>query len=160
MSEIIFEVTEDEVDGGYSASAIGYGIHTQGDSVEDVRRNVREAVDCYFDETMARPTITRLRRRPRALGKPSASRLRLAQTLFPVFPSRSSQTETILPIDNLGRATSFQTPCRRVRTLPVRNLTSVDRLHRFASKSHLTASFPPLARHRTREGSETRECPK
>lgn len=33
MSEIIFEVTEDEVDGGYSASAIGYGIHTQGDSV-------------------------------------------------------------------------------------------------------------------------------
>ena len=33
MSEIIFEVTEDEVDGGYSASAIGYGIHTQGDSI-------------------------------------------------------------------------------------------------------------------------------
>ena len=32
-SEIIFEVTEDEVDGGYSASALGYGIHTQGDSV-------------------------------------------------------------------------------------------------------------------------------
>ncbi len=31
MSEIIFEVTEDEVDGGYSASAVGYGIHTQGD---------------------------------------------------------------------------------------------------------------------------------
>ena len=30
MSEIIFEVTEDEVDGGHSASAIGYGIHTLG----------------------------------------------------------------------------------------------------------------------------------
>ena len=45
MSEIIFEVTEDEVDGGYSASAIGYGIHTQGDSMEEIRRNVREAVD-------------------------------------------------------------------------------------------------------------------
>ena len=29
MTEIIFEVTEDEVDGGYSASAVGYGIHTQ-----------------------------------------------------------------------------------------------------------------------------------
>ncbi len=41
MSEIIFEVIEDEVDGGYSASAIGYGIHTQGDSVEEIRRNVR-----------------------------------------------------------------------------------------------------------------------
>ena len=30
-SEIIFEVTEDEVDGGFSASALGYGIHTQAD---------------------------------------------------------------------------------------------------------------------------------
>lgn len=28
-TEIIFEVTEDETDGGYSASALGYGIHTQ-----------------------------------------------------------------------------------------------------------------------------------
>ena len=59
-TEIIFEVTEDEVDGGYSASALGYGIHTQADSVEEVRRNVREAVDCYFDETMERPGLIRL----------------------------------------------------------------------------------------------------
>ena len=51
MSEIIFEVTEDEVDGGYSASAIGYGIHTQGDSMDEIRRNVKEAIDCYFDLT-------------------------------------------------------------------------------------------------------------
>ena len=28
MSEIIFEVREDEVDGGYTAAALGYGIHT------------------------------------------------------------------------------------------------------------------------------------
>ncbi|WP_419166838.1 type II toxin-antitoxin system HicB family antitoxin [Candidatus Palauibacter sp.] len=59
-SEIIFEVTEDEADGGYSASALGYGIHTQGDSAEEIRRNVREGVDCYFDETMAKPGIIRL----------------------------------------------------------------------------------------------------
>ena len=59
-TEIIFEVTEDGVDGGYCASALGYGIHTQGDSVEEVRRNVREAVDCYFDETMLRPGLIRL----------------------------------------------------------------------------------------------------
>ena len=57
MKEIIFEVTEDEVDGGYSASALGYGIHTQGDSIEDIRSNIREAVDCYFDETMPRPKL-------------------------------------------------------------------------------------------------------
>ena len=45
--EIIFEVREDEVDGGYAASALGVGIHTQGETLEDVRANVREAVACY-----------------------------------------------------------------------------------------------------------------
>ncbi|MCY4156158.1 MAG: 2-oxoisovalerate dehydrogenase [Gammaproteobacteria bacterium] len=59
-TEIIFEVNEDESNGGYSASALGYGIHTQGDSIEELRRNVKEAVDCYFDETMARPRLIRL----------------------------------------------------------------------------------------------------
>lgn len=52
MSEIIFEITEDELDSGYSASALGYGIHTQGDSLDEIRRNVREAVDCYFEDTV------------------------------------------------------------------------------------------------------------
>ncbi len=60
MTEITFEVTEDEVDGGFSASALGYGIHTQGDSVEEIHRNVKEAVDCYFDDTMPRPKLIRL----------------------------------------------------------------------------------------------------
>ncbi len=46
--------------GSISATALGYGIHTQGDGVEDVRRNVREAVDCYFDDTMDRPSVIRL----------------------------------------------------------------------------------------------------
>lgn len=59
-SEIIFEVSEDEVDGGFSASALGYGIHTQGDSIEELRVNVKEAVDCYFDETERRPVFVRL----------------------------------------------------------------------------------------------------
>ena len=61
MTEIIFEVTEDEADGGYSASALGYGIHTQGDSVEEIRSNVKEAVDCYFDDAMPRPKLVLLR---------------------------------------------------------------------------------------------------
>ncbi len=59
-SEIIFEVTEDEVDGGYSASALGYGIHTQAETTEELRCNVREAVECYFDDTMQRPSLIRL----------------------------------------------------------------------------------------------------
>lgn len=60
MNEIIFEVSEDEADGGYNASALGYGIHTQGKSLEELRNMVREAVDCYFDETMEAPKIIRL----------------------------------------------------------------------------------------------------
>ncbi len=60
MTEIIFEVTEDEVDGGYAAAALGYGIHTQGDSVEGIRDNVKKAVDCYFDDTMPHPKFIRL----------------------------------------------------------------------------------------------------
>jgi len=58
--EIIFEVREDELDGGFNASALGYGIHTQGKNLEELRANVREAVDCYFDETMEAPKIIRL----------------------------------------------------------------------------------------------------
>ncbi len=60
MSEIIFEVQEDEVDGGYNAMALGYGIHTQGDSIAELRAMVKDAVDCYFDETMEAPQIIRL----------------------------------------------------------------------------------------------------
>jgi hypothetical protein len=60
MSEIIFEVREDEVDGGFNAMALGYGIHTQGDTLEELRTMVKEAVDCYFDETMEAPKMIRL----------------------------------------------------------------------------------------------------
>ena len=60
MSEIIFEVHEDEADGGYTASALGYGIHTQGDTLEELRAMVRDAVQCYFDESNPAPKIIRL----------------------------------------------------------------------------------------------------
>ena len=59
-TEIIFEFSEDELDGGHSATAVGFGIHTQGDSIDELRRNVTEAVDCYFGETMERPNVIRL----------------------------------------------------------------------------------------------------
>ena len=60
MSEIIFEVSEDEIEGGYSASALGYGIHTEGETLEELRRNAREAVDCYLTPPMERPKVIRL----------------------------------------------------------------------------------------------------
>ncbi len=57
MSEIIFEVREDEVDGGYTASALGYGIHTQADSLDELCAMVKDAVKCYFDESTQAPKI-------------------------------------------------------------------------------------------------------
>ena len=60
MTEIIFEVREDEVDGGCTASALGVGVHSQGDTLAELRANVKEAVDCYFDETMESPKVIRL----------------------------------------------------------------------------------------------------
>ena len=60
MTEIIFEVSEDEIDGGYSANALGYGIHTEGETLEEIRRNIKEAAECYFDATMKPPGLIRL----------------------------------------------------------------------------------------------------
>ncbi len=58
-SEIIFEVTEAD-EGGYVASALGFGITTQGESLAELRTMVREAVDCYFSDPALAPKIIRL----------------------------------------------------------------------------------------------------
>jgi predicted RNase H-like HicB family nuclease len=60
MDEIIFDVREDEADGGFTASALGYGIHTQGETLEELRAMVRDAVRCYFDEAKSAPKVIRL----------------------------------------------------------------------------------------------------
>jgi len=59
-SELIFEVRDDEIDGGYIARALGYSIFAEAENLNDLRRHVREAVDCYFDESMSAPKIIRL----------------------------------------------------------------------------------------------------
>ena len=60
MTEIIFEVREDDVAGGWLASALGFGIHTEAETMDELRTAVRDAVDCYFDETMDAPKVIRL----------------------------------------------------------------------------------------------------
>ena len=60
QGELIMLRGMNEIDGGYTASALGVGIHTEADTLETLRANVREAVDCYYDEGMAAPTIIRL----------------------------------------------------------------------------------------------------
>ena len=55
MSEIIFEVHEDEADGGYVATALGHSIATQGDTLEELRDMVRDAVPCHFGDGVPGP---------------------------------------------------------------------------------------------------------
>ena len=52
---IIFEVREDEVDGGFVATALGHAIATQGETVEELREMVRDAVRCHFGDGEAGP---------------------------------------------------------------------------------------------------------
>ena len=55
MTEIIFEVREDEADGGYVATALGYAIATQGETMDELRDMVRDAVQCHFGDGVPGP---------------------------------------------------------------------------------------------------------
>ena len=57
-SEIIFSVQE-SVNGGYEARALGYDIYTQGETLEELREMVRDAVRCHFENGSA-PRVIRL----------------------------------------------------------------------------------------------------
>lgn len=60
MRELIFEVVEDP-ECGYRADALGLPIHTFGADIEELRRMVQDAVDCYFaGEPEPRPAVVRL----------------------------------------------------------------------------------------------------
>ncbi len=58
QAEIIFTVEEDP-EGGFVAEALGHAIVTQGDTMEDLRRMVQDAVRCHF-EPSERPGVIRL----------------------------------------------------------------------------------------------------
>ena len=58
MNEIIFLI-EEAAEGGYTARALGESIFTEADTLEDLRRSIRSAVECHFDDGQA-PKILRL----------------------------------------------------------------------------------------------------
>jgi hypothetical protein len=55
-TEIIFSVQESP-EGGFEARALGHSIFTQADTLDELKRNVREAVQCHFDAGTAPPVI-------------------------------------------------------------------------------------------------------
>ena len=56
-NEIIFYV-EESMDGGYEAKALGHSIYTEGDTIEELKNNIREAIQCHFENDTIHP-ITR-----------------------------------------------------------------------------------------------------
>ena len=56
MDELIFEVTQD-ADGGFSAECLTEAIFTQGDSWQELREQVNDAVQGFFFDRPAPKTI-------------------------------------------------------------------------------------------------------
>ncbi len=57
-TEILF-IIEESPEGGFVARGIGADIVTEGDTLDQVRAKVREAVECHFDEGKS-PRLVRL----------------------------------------------------------------------------------------------------
>jgi len=56
--EIVFLV-EESPEGGFEARALGMSIFTEGESLDEIRANVREAVRCHFEDN-EQPQVVRL----------------------------------------------------------------------------------------------------
>ncbi|VXD18967.1 type II toxin-antitoxin system HicB family antitoxin [Marinoscillum sp. 108] len=56
MTEIIF-IVEESAEGGFEAKALGESIFTDGETIDELKQNIREAIQCHH-ETNA-PKIVR-----------------------------------------------------------------------------------------------------
>ena len=52
-------LVEEAPEGGYTARALGHAIHTEADSLAELKVMVQDAVRCHFDEA-DRPAMVRL----------------------------------------------------------------------------------------------------
>jgi predicted RNase H-like HicB family nuclease len=62
-SELVFDVTE-QADGGYTAECPSENIVTQGDTWEQLRANVKDAVEAFFFDG-PKPQAIRLHETPK-----------------------------------------------------------------------------------------------
>jgi predicted RNase H-like HicB family nuclease len=56
MNEIIFEVSQ-EADSGFCAECLTESIFTEGDTWEELRANVKEAVEAYYFDGAKPPSV-------------------------------------------------------------------------------------------------------
>ncbi|MCE2963846.1 MAG: type II toxin-antitoxin system HicB family antitoxin [Chitinophagales bacterium] len=53
MEEVVFIVGE-SMEGGYEAKCLGYSIFTDGETIQELKANVKEAMDCHFEDEVKR----------------------------------------------------------------------------------------------------------
>ncbi len=58
MDEIIF-VIEEDIEGGYTARALNFSIFTDGDTLQELKNNISDAVRCHFADSDL-PKIVRM----------------------------------------------------------------------------------------------------
>ena len=59
MAELVFEITQEE-DGGFCGECLSENIFTQGDSWDELRQNVLEAVRAFYFDQPKKPERIRL----------------------------------------------------------------------------------------------------
>ena len=59
VNEIIF-VVEEAPEGGYVARALGVSIFAEADDLDVLQTELRDAVQCHFEDDQERPRIIRL----------------------------------------------------------------------------------------------------
>jgi len=59
MTEITFLVHEAE-EGGYYAESAGFGIFAEGETIEELKENIRGGINCYFDKPEDAPAFAHL----------------------------------------------------------------------------------------------------
>jgi len=59
MKELTLLVHEAE-EGGYYAEAVGVGIFAEGDTMDDLKNNIRSGIECYYENTTDAPSFAHL----------------------------------------------------------------------------------------------------
>jgi hypothetical protein len=49
-NEIIFYI-EESIEGSCEAKSLGYSIYTEGKTIDELKKNIRDAVQCHFEKS-------------------------------------------------------------------------------------------------------------
>ena len=59
MKEIVFLINEAE-EGGHTARALGESIFTDAETMDELKKNIQEAIECHFDNPADKPKVAHL----------------------------------------------------------------------------------------------------